>query len=206
MRHKAIPLDQLEKASGRGSLVPDSCFQWKEVAMVDDDEDDPYPINAETEKRCYLSSKRLMYFFGNQFYELARTIGKGSLTSSAKLLGAKVLCREEVEGTLREAKWHFIPTIEVGHWPDDAFEFFLRKRTVMRDRRTGLSYQVVIHRVILVPGTIIKSCPKKTMTILSPPSSGQQGASFRQPASWVATLSLRDSIRQGTSGFHQEGS
>ena len=151
MRHKAIPLDQLEKASGRGSLVPDSCFQWKEVAMVDDDEDDPYPINAETEKRCYLSSKRLMYFFGNQFYELARTIGKGSLTSSAKLLGAKVLCREEVEGTLREAKWHFIPTIEVGHWPDDAFEFFLRKRTVMRDRRTGLSYQVVIHRVILVP-------------------------------------------------------
>ena len=119
--------------------------------MVDDDEDDPYPINAETEKRCYLSSKRLMYFFGNQFYELARMIGKGSLTSSAKLLGAKVLCREEVEGTLREAKWHFIPTIEVGHWPDDAFEFFLRKRTVMRDRRTGLSYQVlIIHQEILV--------------------------------------------------------
>merc|ERR1719193_1909984 len=38
VRHKAIPLDQLEKASGRGSLVPDSCFQWKEVAMVEDDE------------------------------------------------------------------------------------------------------------------------------------------------------------------------
>ena len=150
VRHKAIPLDQLEKASGRGSLVPDSCFQWKEVAMVEDDEDDPYPINAETEKRCYLSSKRLMYFFGNQFYELARAIGKGSLTSSAKLLGPKVLCREEVEGTLKEAKWHFIPTIEVGHWPDDAFEFFLRKRTVMRDRRTGLSYQVLIRHAILV--------------------------------------------------------
>ena len=113
------------------------------MAIVEDDEDDPYPINSETEKRCYLSSKRLMYFFGNQFYELARTIGKGSLTSSAKLLGPKVLCREEVEGTLKEAKWHFIPTIEVGHWPDDAFEFFLRKRIVMRDRRTGLSYQVL---------------------------------------------------------------
>ena len=157
--------------------------------MVDDDEDDPYPINAETEKRCYLSSKRLMYFFGNQFYELARMIGKGSLTSSAKLLGAKVLCREEVEGTLREAKWHFIPTIEVGHWPDDAFEFFLRKRTVMRDRRTGLSYQVLIH-----PSS-------NSRAIFSPPSSGQQGASFRQPASLVATLFLKDSIRQGASGF-----
>ena len=142
VRHKAIPLDQLEKDSGRGSLVPDSCFQWKDVAIVEDDEEDPYPINSETERRCYLSSKRLMYFFGNQFYELARTIGKGSLTSSAKLLGPKVLCREEMEGTAKEAKWHFIPTIEVSHWPDDAFEFFLRKRTVMRDRRTGLSYQV----------------------------------------------------------------
>ena len=142
VRHKAIPLDQLEKDSGRGSLVPDSCFQWKDVAIVEDDEEDPYPINSETERRCYLSSKRLLYFFGNQFYDLARTIGKGNLTSSAKLLGPKVLCREEMEGTAKEAKWHFIPTIEVSHWPDDAFEFFLRKRTVMRDRRTGLSYQV----------------------------------------------------------------
>ena len=142
VRHKAIPLDQLEKDSGRGSLVPDSCFQWKDVAIVEDDEEDPCPINSETERRCYLSSKRLAFFFGNQFYDLARTIGKGSLTSSAKLLGPKVLCREEMEGTAKEAKWHFIPTIEVSHWPDDAFEFFLRKRTVMRDRRTGLSYQV----------------------------------------------------------------
>ena len=56
---------------------------------------------------------------------------------------------------------------QVGHWPDEAFEFFLRRqidfkyvedlasdiwvftfailsrRTVMRDRRTGLSYQVI---------------------------------------------------------------
>ena len=157
--------------------------------MVDDDEDDPYPINAETEKRCYLSSKRLMYFFGNQFYELARTIGKGSLTSSAKLLGAKVLCREEVEGTWKEAKWHFVPTIEVGHWPDDAFEFFLRKRTVMRDRRTGLSYQVLIHRI-------------EDLNLFSP-SSGQQGVSSRQPASWVVTSSLMDFILQGTSGYNQ---
>ena len=157
--------------------------------MVDDDEDDPYPINAETEKRCYLSSKRLMYFFGNQFYELARTIGKGSLTSSAKLLGAKVLCREEVEGTWKEAKWHFVPTIEVGHWPDDAFEFFLRKRTVMRDRRTGLSYQVLIHQI-------------EDLNLFSP-SSGQQEASSRQPVSWVVTSSLMDSILQGTSGHDQ---
>ena len=174
--------------------MPDSCFQWKEVAIVEDDEDDPYPINSETEKRCYLSSKRLMYFFGNQFYELARTIGKGSLTSSAKLLGPKVLCREEVEGTLKEAKWHFIPTIEVGHWPDDAFEFFLRKRIVMRDRRTGLSYQV-----LNLSSNPIKTqySPVAKYEIQNIPGSGQHTASCRQRASLVATFSRMDSILQG---------
>ena len=75
-----------------------------------------------------------------------------------------VLCRGEVEGTAREEQWHAIPTIEVGegrraggqgmllqvsHWPDQGFEFFLRKRTVMRDKRTGLAYQVPLAAGIL---------------------------------------------------------
>ena len=33
-----------------------------------------------------------------QFYDLARAIGKGGLTSSAKMLPPKVLAREEVSG------------------------------------------------------------------------------------------------------------
>ena len=115
VRHKAIPLNQLKEQTSRGSLIPDHCFNFRDVSIVDDDEDDPYQINADNEKRCYLNSKRLMFYFSNQFQsELARKIGKGRLTSSAKVLPPAILCREEVEGTFREAKWHFVPTIEVG--------------------------------------------------------------------------------------------
>ena len=64
---KPIPLQQFEERSSRGSIINDSCFQYKEVPIVEDDENDPYPINAEKEKRCYLSSKRLMFFFAKQF-------------------------------------------------------------------------------------------------------------------------------------------
>ena len=96
VRHKAIPLGQLEEQTSRGSLIPDSCFQFKDVAVVEDDDNDPYPINAEKERRCYLSSKQLMNFFAEQFYDLARRIGKGGLSSSAKLLPPSILCRGEV--------------------------------------------------------------------------------------------------------------
>ena len=113
IRHRAIPLHLLEKSSARGSLVPDSCFQYKDVPIVEEDDSDPFPMSADTEKRCYLSSKRLMFHFSNQFFELARMIGKKSLTSSAQMLPPKLLCRQEVEGTYKEEHWHFIPTIEV---------------------------------------------------------------------------------------------
>ena len=139
---KPIPLEQLgERSNSRGSIINDSCFQYKEVAIVEDDEDDPYPINAEMEKRCYLSSKRLMFFFANQFYEIARRIGKGNLTSSATILAPSILCREEVDDSYKELTWKFIPTIEVSFWPDEYFEYFMRKRPVMRHKRTNVSYQ-----------------------------------------------------------------
>jgi len=35
----------------------------------------------------------------------------------------------------------FIPSIELSFWPDEYFEFFLRKRPVMRHKRTNISYQ-----------------------------------------------------------------
>ena len=33
---------------------------------MDDDENDPYPIGADLERRFYLSSKKLMIYFTNQ--------------------------------------------------------------------------------------------------------------------------------------------
>ena len=138
---KPIPLQQFEERSSKGSIINDNCFQYKEVPIVEDDENDPYPINAEKEKRCYLSSKRLMFFFANQFYDIARRIGKGNLTSSAKILPPTIMCREELENSYKELTWSFIPSIEVGFWPDEYFEYFLRKRPVMRHKKTNVSYQ-----------------------------------------------------------------
>ena len=36
------------------------------MAIVDDDENDPYPIGADLERRFYLSSRKLMIYFTNQ--------------------------------------------------------------------------------------------------------------------------------------------
>ena len=36
---------------------------------MDDDENDPYPIGADLERRFYLSSKRLMIYFTNQVFD-----------------------------------------------------------------------------------------------------------------------------------------
>ncbi len=62
----------------------------------DDDDDqgdggggvDPYPatLSDRTESRVYLSSRFFMQHFAAQFYELARRIGKGGITSGARLL------------------------------------------------------------------------------------------------------------------------
>ena len=110
-----LPLEKpMEKRDSRESVISDVCFQHKEVQTVEDDDDDPYPIGADTERRCYLSSKRMMGFFGRQFHDIARKIGKGNLSSGARSFGPAVLCREELEGTYKELTWHFIPTVEVG--------------------------------------------------------------------------------------------
>eukprot|EP00092_Neocalanus_flemingeri_P031911 GFUD01034666.1.p1 GENE.GFUD01034666.1~~GFUD01034666.1.p1 ORF type:complete len:850 (+),score=213.74 GFUD01034666.1:67-2550(+) len=138
---KPIPLQQFEERNTRGSIINENCFQYKEVPIVEDDENDPYPINAEKEKRCYLSSKRLMSFFANQFFDIARRIGKGNITNSAQILPPTIMCREGMEDSYKELVWSFIPSIEVGFWPDEYFEYFLRKRPVMKHKKTNVSYQ-----------------------------------------------------------------
>ena len=96
VQHKAVPLVEEDEKSGRMSLIPDSCFHYKDVLIVEDDDNDPYPIGADKERRCYLSSKGIVLVFEKQFYDLARTIGKNSLVGSAKRLDHKILCRGEV--------------------------------------------------------------------------------------------------------------
>jgi len=142
--HKPIPLSMGQLGENRrvSNSIPNSCFQTVEVKIVDDEDTDPYPIDAELENRIYLSSKRFMWHFTSQFYDIASRIGKRSLAEQgAKSLGPAVICMEEIEDTYKELQWKFIPSVEVGFWPDEGLEWLLRRRKVMRDRRTGVTYQ-----------------------------------------------------------------
>ena len=122
--------------------IPDHCFQNLEVKIVDDDdENDLYPIDSETEQRIYLTSKRFMWNFANSFFEIAEKMGKRSLSVGAQYLAPSIICLESLDDFCKELKWKFIPSVEVGFWPDEGYEWFIRKRIGMRDKRTGVTYQ-----------------------------------------------------------------
>ena len=150
------------------SLITSDCFHFRDVPIFEDDEDeeDPYHLDAENVKRIYLSSKQMMDNFSkSQFYEVARSIKKGHLTSGAKRqpLTASIVCREEEEDTdpVKERLWYYMPSLEVPFFPREYFIAFTmrylklkvinkqrlfeleisRKREKMRHIKTGHVYQ-----------------------------------------------------------------
>ena len=139
---KDLPLPPEEKYS-RDSIISNNCFLHRDVAILEEDEeeDQPYPLGEEMEKRIYLSSRRMMLFFSNQFYEIARRLGKAHLTSSARLLAPNILCREMMENSYKEQSWYYMPSIEIPFVPDQYFEYFLRKRPTMIHKITRVKYQ-----------------------------------------------------------------
>ena len=117
------------------SVINSDCFFHQDVPLFDVDEEDdegPYPMDPQNIKRIYLSSKQMMEnFCKSQFYDVARSIGKGSLTSSARKLplSASIVCREEEEygtsgGPVKESMWYFTPTLEVPFFPNEYFVRF----------------------------------------------------------------------------------
>ena len=117
------------------SIITSDCFHFQDVPLFDVDEEDddgPYPLDPHHQKRIYLSSKQMMdNFCKSQFYDVARSIGKGALTSSARRLplSASIVCREEEDygtsrGPVKESMWYFIPTLEVPFFPNEYFVRF----------------------------------------------------------------------------------
>ena len=117
------------------SLINSDCFFHQDVPLFDVDEEDddgPYTLDPQNIKRIYLSSKQMMEnFCKSQFYDVARSIGKGSLTSSGRKLplSASIVCREEEEygtsgGPVKESVWYFTPTLEVPFFPNEYYVRF----------------------------------------------------------------------------------
>ena len=116
-----------------------------EVSASDQNEDDPYPVDIETETRIYMSSRHFMGVFTARFEELARKIQKPALLGAARVLDPRVMTREDRLDRdsfyAKESLLDFIPTLEMGFWPDDGIEWYLRKRTKIKDKRTNTIYQ-----------------------------------------------------------------
>ena len=133
-----------EEKEGRHSIISNNCFLHRDVAIYEEDEDEeqPYPLPPEMKKRIYLSSRRMMLFFSNQFYEIARRLGKSHLTSSARVLAPNILCKEMLEDSYKEQSWFYTPSIEIPFVPMDiCLEFFFRKRLTMTHKMTRVKYQ-----------------------------------------------------------------
>ncbi len=139
---------------GKGNnLLPPNVFKRVEMPVDDGHFVDDDPVAASLlktagaepkEDRVYLSPRRFMLHFAAEFYELARRVGKGGLTSGARILDPRIMCTEErVSDSFmaKETSLDFIPTVEVAFWPNEGIEWCLRKRKKIRDKRTGMIYQ-----------------------------------------------------------------
>ncbi len=137
------------------------CFMKMSSAVDDDDEDgaavDPYPQTEQRdmEMKVYLGSRPFMQHFQTQFYDLARRLGKGSMTSGARVLDPRIMCREEREegggedgSFAKESRLDFIPTVDVAFWPDEAIDWYLKKRPKV-SYKTEINLPSCIYMIII---------------------------------------------------------
>ena len=117
---------------GRNSIINSECFQYRDVPFVEDEEEQPYPIDAEDVKRCYLSSEQMLdNFCRSQIYDITKSINKPELTRGAKQLplSANVICREEDDDedsdNVKESMWYFMPSLDVPYFPSEYKVSFL---------------------------------------------------------------------------------
>jgi len=140
---KKVPLKVMqEKRLSRGSIIPDSCFDSKDVKLVENNETDPYPLDIDdTEKRHYMTSKGMMQYFQNQYPAICEKLEKDNFLDpdATYIQHPDIYSKELIDRKL--VTWRFTPSMECGFWPDKGINWLLRPRRVMRDKRTGIPYQ-----------------------------------------------------------------
>lgn len=136
----------LNRRIAKSNALPPTCFKHVDFTL-NEDLDDPYPTEeVETETRIYLSSRVFMMYFAQQFADLAAKIHMEQLVNGAKLLDPRIICHQERSNSgdfnfAKEDSTDFIPSIDVGFWPDEGIEWYLRRRRKVRDKRTDTKYQ-----------------------------------------------------------------
>ena len=85
-----------------------------------------------------------MLHFERSFYFILKQLDRSALINSAKVFPPKMICRGERDDYLpidqnnngsipvKEDWQDFLPSVAVPFWPDEAIEWYLRKRKVQR--------------------------------------------------------------------------
>ena len=91
-----------------------------------------------------MNSKYFMLHFEQSFYYVLKQLNKSSLINSAKVCPPRMMCRDEradfpaidnnnnSNASVKESWQDFVPSIAVPFWPDEAIEWYLRKRKSQR--------------------------------------------------------------------------
>ena len=79
----------------RGSMnkLSEDCFKEVKVAIAENNDDDPYPLDADTEARVYLTSNFYFLNFARKFGDLLDNIKCPSLFNGAKYAGSRIICK-----------------------------------------------------------------------------------------------------------------
>ena len=85
-----------------------------------------------------------MLHFEESFYYVLKQLDKASMINSAKVIPPKMMCKDERDDNattdgnnndsllVKESWQDFIPSIAVPFWPDEAIEWYIRKRKQQR--------------------------------------------------------------------------
>ena len=85
-----------------------------------------------------------MLHFEESFYYVLKQLNKASMINSAKICPPKMMCKDERDdnaptdannnsSSLVKESWQdFIPSVTVPFWPEEAIEWYLRKRKQQR--------------------------------------------------------------------------
>ena len=85
-----------------------------------------------------------MLHFEQSFYYVLKQLKKSSLINSAKVCPPKMMCKDERDDfpvvdsnnnsnpSVKESWQDFVPSVTVPFWPDEAREWYIRKRKQQR--------------------------------------------------------------------------
>lgn len=132
------------KVAANQNALDRKCFKRVKCNINDNvDDDDDEDFDPPTEERTFVHSKYFSRNFKKKGPNLAHHINlpnAGWFWDHYRLIQRQERTNDFEHDLAKEDISIFIPTVEVGYWPADAFGWYLNKVTKMIDKRTRIQY------------------------------------------------------------------